>query len=367
MSDPATQRHVKQQRVAREELAEQPLRDSTSPPDGAQPLRDSTPPPDDAPRSPSEQTGGLAQRDPPTALPGNKRTKRGHYKYENDFEAKQARLAQRRECQARKKAADAKTAALAAKSAALAAAAVELLHEATRERQRADKLQEQVDALLLLCQSGVAAAAAVPTPAAADAPYTLPLGATLSQVRCALSVSVCLSACLCGLCLPPRGGPDHAVLHRAHRRRRRSSPIRAVYWAGSGSAASQRIRGCAVARISFGRRRSGAPAGSTTATECQRRSSAAFTASQRPMAREAHKSTATSSRYCASACTLRSSSSIVKSGGWTSAVAVSACAARLPLLLCPLPPLLCPLPLLLGLNRYVCCARRRWHETARGS
>ena len=50
MSDPATQRHVKQQRVAREELAEQPLRDSTSPPD-------------DAPRSPSEQTGG--SRDPP--------------------------------------------------------------------------------------------------------------------------------------------------------------------------------------------------------------------------------------------------------------------------------------------------------------
>ena len=35
MSDPATQRHVKQQRVAREELAEQPLRDSTSPPDDA--------------------------------------------------------------------------------------------------------------------------------------------------------------------------------------------------------------------------------------------------------------------------------------------------------------------------------------------
>jgi hypothetical protein len=105
MSDPATQRHVKQQRVAREELAEQPLRDSTSPPDDAQPLRDSTPPPDNAPRSPSELTGGSHSRDPPMALPGNKRTKRGHYKYENDFEAKQARLAQRRECQARKKAA----------------------------------------------------------------------------------------------------------------------------------------------------------------------------------------------------------------------------------------------------------------------
>jgi hypothetical protein len=49
-SDPAAQRHVKQQRVARAELAGQPLRDSTSPPD-------------DAPRSPSEQTGG--SRDPP--------------------------------------------------------------------------------------------------------------------------------------------------------------------------------------------------------------------------------------------------------------------------------------------------------------